>query len=143
MFFQKIKNCIRTVVALLLSLGVAICVWGIGATRFPALSGARSFYLDSPSSQAKIKSTLSLADFTRVRGESVVTSLTEEEGLAFIEAYSARVLFIEEVGGVRSYYCYTPLAQGGIRIGEYFVNLHLAAGEGYCVVGSPIIFGGF
>ncbi len=141
MFFRRVRNCIGTLVALLLSVGIGLCVWGMGATRFPTLEGERRFYLDSPSSQAKVKERLSLLDIARVRGESV--TLSKGEGEEVIAALSARVLFIEETGGVRSYYCYTPAYEGGLRIGEHFVNLHVAVGEGRCVVGSPIIFGGF
>ncbi len=143
MFFWRIKNCIRNTLALLLSALVASGVWGAGVSRLPNVTGARCFYLDSASSQAELAQTLSLLDLARVRGESVALSLGEEEALALIAELSATVLFIEEAAGVRSYYCYTEEIYGGLSLGDYFVNLHVAvSGEG-CVVGSPIIFGSF
>ncbi len=141
MFLKRLLHFFNTLFALLLSVGVVVCVWGMGASRFAFCKGERTFYLHSPSSQAKMQSSLSLLDIARVRGESVLVA--EEEGLALIQSLSAEVLFVEDAGGVRSYYCYTPAYYGGLRVGEYLVNLHIAVGEGRCVVGSPIIFGGF
>ncbi len=143
MFFCRIKNALRGVAALALSFLALAGVWGMGVSRFPHIEGDRQYYLDSPSSQAKIADGLSPFDFARVEGESVSLSLNEGEALALIKSLSGEVLFIEEAAGVRSYYCYSPTLFGGIKIGEYFVNLHVAVEGERCVVGSPIIFGSF
>ncbi len=141
MFFNSLKNWINTLLAVAVSALVALFVWAMGATRFSAVEGERRFYLDSPSSQAKREESLSLFDIARVRGESL--SLSAKEGEEMIAALSAKVLFIEEIGETRAYYCYTPKYHGGVLIGEYLVNLQVAVTMERCVVGSPIIFGGF
>ncbi len=141
MFFKRVKNCINTLLSMAVALLVGLCFLGVRATRFPTLKGERTFYLDSPSSQAKAVSALSLLDAFRVRGESVL--LGEEEAEEVLASLAAEVLFIEEAGGVRSYYCYSPKFYDFVQVGEYLVNLHVAVGEERCVVGSPIIFGGF
>ncbi len=141
MFFKRVKNCINTFLAIAVALLVGLCLLGMRGTRFPTLEGARTFYLDSPSSQATAVSSLSLLDIFRVRGESV--ALDEGEAEEALASLSAEVLFVEEVGGVRSYYCYSPNFFDFVQVGEYLVNLHVAVGAGRCVVGSPIIFGGF
>ncbi len=141
MFFKRVKNCIHTFLAIALALFVGLCLLGTGATRFSTLQGERTFYLDSPSSQATATSSLSLLDIFRVRGESI--ALDEGEAEEALASLSAKVLFVEEVGGVRSYYCYSPKLFDFVQVGEHLVNLHVAVGEGRCVVGSPIIFGGF
>ncbi len=143
MFLRRLQNCIVSVLALLSSGGVLLCVWGMGGTRFPSIEGERRFYLDSPSSQAKAKEALSLLDFARVRGESVSLQMTEVQALGLIEELGGEILFTERVDGVCSYYCYAEGLAGGLVLGEYFVNLHLAVEGSRCVVGSPIIFGGF
>ncbi len=141
MFFLRIKTCLNTFLALLLAVSVGLCAWGMRATRLSSLKGERTFYLDSPSSQANIKSTLCLLDIARVRGESVCLEKGEAEEI--LAALNAEVLFVEEAGEVRSYYCYSKALYGGLRVGKFWVNLHIAVGEERCVVGSPIIFGGF
>jgi hypothetical protein len=116
--------------------------------KFEDLQGERVFYLDSASSQGLLKDKISWLDFPRVRGESVRYSRQEqtsnEEILRFIvEKYHATVLFSEEVDGVVSYYCYTDEWTDHVRVEDKKVNLHVAISTAQCVVGAPIIFGGF
>ena len=59
------------------------------------------------------------------------------------EKYHAKILFIEEVGGVTSYYCYTPAWTDGLILYGKKINLHIAIGGNQLAVGSPIIFDGF
>ncbi len=143
MFFYRLKNCITTLLALAVFLLAIFCAWGVRGTRFPTLEGQRSFYLDSPSSQAKIVESLPVWNFARVRGESVSLAMTKEEGRELIASLGGEILFEEETEGCHSYYAYAPKLYGGIWLGEYFVNLHVAVGEHGGAVGSPIIFGSF
>ncbi len=135
-----------------ISKACAVCVLaGIGlkamsATRLSALEGDRTYFLDSPSSQALIKKELSLADLVRVKGECVSfefegtkSALSEK----ILRQYDAELQFTEEVEGVLSYYAYTPLWSDGVQINGHTVNLHIALSKTHCVVGTPIIFGGF
>ncbi len=144
MFLARLKNLIGALVAFAVGVVALFFVWGTGATRFPDLQGERTYYLRSASSQALIKTRLTPLDFPLVRGESVRFSC-DEAGLAerILANYEAELLFTEEVDGRLSYYAYSKKLQGGLQVGAYFVNLHIAMKNSVCTVGSPIIFGGF
>ncbi len=133
---------LKTVFALCTCALLCALVWATGSTRLSALEGERSYYLYSPSSQAEIKNGLALWELTEVKGESV-TFASDGEIAWILELYSAEVVWIEQAGGVTSYYCHTPKWSEGARVGGRFVNLHIAVGQGRCSVGTPLIFGGF
>jgi len=142
---MRIKVFFKTVASLSLALFLLLFVRGISIARFPLEEGRREFYLRSSSSQALVKQTLSLGDLFCVKGEKVSFACeNEEETLAVLLArYEAQVLFIEEAGGVRSYYCVSEKWQDGVRLNGVFINLHIAFDGERCALGLPIIFGGF
>lgn len=114
-----------------------------------------TFYLYSASSQALQKEEITLAELSNVRGESVRFSLDgKTDGKAnghagemlvkeILGLYGGEIVLVEEVCGVRSYYCYTPCISERIFVEGKPVNLHIAIGAKQAAVGSPIIFGGF
>lgn len=109
-------------------------------------AGERVFYLDSASSQGLIKSELRFCDLSRIRGESVsFTHQTEPQSLALqiFQEYGGEVVFVERVGDVLSYYGYADGLKNALCLDGCAVNLHVAVTDGRCVVGTPIIFGGF
>lgn len=108
--------------------------------------GERIFYLDSPSSQGLMKSRLSFYDLSRICGESVFFTHDEEPqalALRVLQSYGGEVAFVEQVGEVISYYGYAQGLGNALCLDGYTINLHIAVTEGRCVVGTPIIFGGF
>ena len=145
MFLLRIKNFISTLLAVLLVAVVMLLTRGIQSSRFPSLTGNRTFYLQSPSSQAWIREELTLLNQFLVKGESVVLPCeNREETLAkIIEEYAAVLLFEECAGESVSYYFYTPEWTDGVTIDGVFVNLHVAFNGKQCAVGAPLIFGGF
>ena len=142
---MRIKVFFKTVVSLTLALCLLLFIRGISITRFPLEEGRREFYLRSSSSQAFVKQTLSFDDLFCLKGEKVSFACeNEKEALAvLLDRYKAQVLFIEDVGGVRSYYCVSEKWQDGVRLNGVFINLHIAFDGERCALGSPIIFGGF
>ena len=144
-----IKSFITTAFAL------AVCgIFALGfyvkqVVKLEDLQGERMFYLDSASSQSLLQDKISWLDFPRIRGESVRFSLQEKEGngeevlQSIMEKYHAEVLFSEEADGVISYYCYTDEWTDCVVLQGKKVNLHVAVSSLQCVVGAPIIFGGF
>ena len=149
MFLFKIfrwKNFVLTALALAVCLGFACGIYLKSVVRLEDLEGERVFYLDSASSQGLLKDKVSLSDFPRLRGESVRLTKQgdEEEMVRFVVGkYNAEVLFLEKVEGVTSYYCYTDEWADYVLIEGKRVNLHVAVSPSQCVVGAPIIFGGF
>lgn len=133
--------------ALLLVCALFFLFWSMQVVKLSALDGERTFYFHSASSQGLRKKTLALCDYPFVKGESVCFSLDEgaEEDVlkSILQTYDASVLLTEEVGDVRSYYCYTARWQDTLTIEGEAVNLHVAFGKGRCTVGTPIIFDGF
>ncbi|MDE7297007.1 MAG: hypothetical protein K2N84_07065 [Clostridia bacterium] len=77
----------------------------------------------------------------KVTGESVRLSGDRREELQ--TRYQAELLFVEEACGVVNYYYYSPVLGGGVRLGEYAVNLHIAVSAEQTAAGTPLIFGGF
>ncbi len=144
MFFSRFKNFIRAFLSVGVSFGVLLAVWSMGATSFPQIEGERTYYLCSKSSQALVKNKLSPLDFVALQGESVTFSYSDfSEVECIMDEYNAEVLFTESAAETTSYYCYSPRMRGGVKIGKYFVNLHIAVRGERCAVGSPMIFGGF
>ena len=143
--------------------------------------GESVFYLRTPSSQAVQTKYLTLRDLPFVRGESVaieiawagqcdggVENMAEISECALADALAnelagalgAKILFMEEVSGVQSYYGYAPTISDGVTLRGKKINLHIALcvldGENgnndenivaerkiSGVIGSPIIFGGY
>lgn len=144
----RIKNLILTVCALALC-GVFVAgLYVKRVVKFEDLKGERVFYLDSASSQGLWKDKIAWLDFPRIRGESVRFSRQETTSEAeilrsIVEKYHAMVLFSEKTDGVTSYYCYTAEWSDSVQIKDKKVNLHVAVSAAQCVVGAPIIFGGF
>ncbi len=141
MVWSKVAVLGRKVLACLLVVGVLLFVWGLGSSRFRGVEGEHTFYLYSPSSQATQKKELSFWAIGSVKGESV--AVKEGSAEEWIARLQAKVLFTESVGERCSYYCFTPKWSEGIYIGEYYVNVQVVEGQEGCVLGAPIIFGGF
>ena len=131
-----------------------VCFVGVYAGNFcrlSALKGARTFYLYSASSQAVQTDSVPFLSLREVLGESVrfeISALelqTDEDAFALGIGgrYEAKFLFREHTGGVTSYYFYAPALYEGVAIEGRTVNLQVAVSQTRCVVGSPIIFGGF
>ena len=120
------------------------------AVTFTEFGGRREFYIGSTSSQSRIQTTLFWRDLGNVKGESVAFFL--EAGLDPYEAaeaiaalYQAEILFVETANAVCSFYAYSPLWWNRIVLDGVAVNLHIAIDResGRCVIGNPIVFGGF
>ena len=133
--------------SLALVAGVLLIAWSMKVVKLSSIDGERVFYLESASSQGLRKTELSVQDYANVKGESVTFLLDGKDGAETVEEilslYNARVLLVEEVAGVRSYYCYTSRWKECIAVGGYAVNLHIALSAERCAVGTPIIFDGF
>lgn len=145
MFFWRLKRGIAIVCALLLAIGAVAVLRLINVSKLNGYTGARTYYLDSASSQSLQTDTLKGLQFLRVKGESVALqeSLDGAGIQDILRRYNALVLWTEEVDGVLSYYCYTPCFQESVQINNRKVNLHIATKEERTIIGSPIIFGGF
>ena len=137
----RILPFIRICLACVFALGIGLCVRGGGALKLTSLTGEHAYYLDSASSGAIVKTELTVWDFFRVRGESVVMESGDPDTIA--AAFGGVRVGEERAGDTVSYY-YRVAAWGGcMAIGGEAVNLHIAVGENRVVVGTPVIFGGF
>ena len=134
-------------VATALALAFGLGVFLHNTSSLSVLEGERTYYLYSPSSQAQMKDTLSVTDAFFLTGESVCFSVAAEdkENLPkeIAELFRAELIAVESVSGVTSYYLYSTDLRGGVRVQGRKVNLHIAVSGEACVVGTPIIFGGF
>ncbi len=150
-FFKWLKNFIKLTLALVFSLACFFCVKAAHVSRLSFLSGERTYYLDSLSSQSLIKTKLTAWDIFRVQGESVCFTIKEEKedkeafARSLVASLGGEILFIEEIAGTFSYYAYVPKWGQGIALYGKQVNLHIAVSvaEKQCKVGTPIIFGGY
>lgn len=145
--YKRIKRMLSTLSALALTVAIGWGIYAFNACKLRAIEGERVFYLHSNSSQGLRKEELSPLDFTRITGEVVRCKLDEKSGEEkaneIMARYGARVLFVEEVCGVKSYYCYTPQWEDTLALNGQTVNLQVAVSSEECVVGTPIIFDGF
>lgn len=145
--FRFFNGLLFLLTAAAIAVVIGLGVYMLNACKLRAIEGERVFYLHSQTSQGLRKTELELRDYAHITGESVCFTRGEEsaetlaQGIA--EKYSAEILFTEEASGVLSFYCYTPIWDNGILVDGQTVNLHIAVAEEQCVVGTPMIFGGF
>lgn len=149
MFWFSVKKFVYLAVAVVFSLAFVIGIKAVSVSKLSEIKGERTFFLDSASSQALMKTELALSDLGRVKGECVSFSINVCEGIRYALSeeiatrYGAEIQFIEECVGVTSFYAYTARWQEFILVDGKPVNLHIAVSKEKCVVGTPIIFGGF
>lgn len=140
--WQTVKNYIRDFFALGLTVLFCVGVLLQNAYVLRGLPGERTFYVHSASSQASIQSDLQFKDAFFMTGESVY--LTEQADVdALVERFQAEIVFVECVGDTVSYYGFSPNLPYGVALFGTRVNLHIALSPRGCVVGTPIIFGGY
>ncbi len=115
------------------------------AQSSPVFEQGLSYELYTGTSSAEIIQTSAPALIkllrTDIRGES--TRYAGDRRAELLEKFSAKVCFTEEAAGVTNYYCYTPSLGHGMALNGHIVNLHIAVGEEYTAVGTPVIFGGY
>ena len=145
---QRSINRLRNFIAYMVACILAVLVFLFNAFPLSAIEGEHTYYLYSPSSQAKIKSTLDVKDALFIKGESVCFSKPdgkESKAIAheIARCFDATIVVEEYASGVMSYYAFSPRFIGGMMVQGVKVNLHIAISNTSCVVGSPIIFGGF
>ena len=143
MFFWRLKNNLLVFFALFLSVSIFFLFPLFSMSKFSDLEGKHTFFLDSASSQGLRKEKITPLDIFRVKGECVRFNTLQKSVNELLSTYQAKTIFIEEVAGIVSYYCYTEKWQGGTIVNGYKINLHIAVGEEQTVVGFPIIFDGY
>ena len=152
MWFWGWKQRIALLSALLIACAVFGGVRAANALPLSSLQGEHTYYTYSCSSQAQIQTQLIGTDFLHLQGESVQVTLTpaQKEDLhayarATMQKYKAKIVCVEQTGDTVSYYGYSSLLKGGVAVQGKKVNLHVAFSSlnAHCVVGTPIIFGGF
>ncbi len=148
MWFWQLKQWLATTLALITCLLLGVAIRGANTLSLSALEGERTYYLHAQSSQALVKSELNLQDLLFVRGESVEFAITGDKtpieyATELAKMFGAEILWQEQAGGTHSFYCFTPQWETGAIVGGRAVNLHVAVRGERCVVGTPMIFGGF
>lgn len=138
-FFRALKA--AAIVLCVLACGVAaMLLWALPVFEqgegYELYAGASSSAPVVPTSTPALEKLLA-----HYEGESVRYQGDRYEELS--RAFQAKLLFTEELGGVRNYYMYSPFLQNGVQIHGYTVNLHIAVREGTTAAGTPLIFGGY
>lgn len=105
---------------------------GEGYELYTGTSSAGVIVTDAP---AAVKLTLPVAgESARWEGDLAAELLAR---------FEAKVLFCEEVCGIRNYYCHSPQLGESVLLNGVRVNLHIAVSGDRTAAGTPIIFGGF
>lgn len=110
---------------------------------FIGLSGERTAYVGSASSQAGIVDYSAIAAVNRIKGESCRVSAKNFSLDSVIKNFGAEIIFIERVGGTVSYYMYAPSLKTSATVKGCLVNLHIAVTNDYVTLGTPIIYGSY
>lgn len=136
--FLAIKAFLLTAVAVSCVLFVYVL---FTASVFP--SGERHEFYKGTSSEEIVlsRSPYEKLFLSNVKGESVRYAGDRAEEM--IKRFNAEILFTEEAAGVVNYYCYSPMLENNVLIGEERVNLHIACNGEETAAGTPVIFGGF
>ncbi len=149
----RLKNFICVCVACIFCILLGVGVKTVNVSSLSQFSGTRTYFINSASSQALMKTELTLADLGRIKGESVSFLISSYEGGMYLSSeeiaqdiadkLGATIVTRERLSEVTSYYAYAPELQKGIFVQGELVNLHIALSKEQCTVGTPIIFGGF
>ena len=100
-------------------------------------------YLNSASSSAQISNTnFGFLGVKNIRGESFKTDIEDFNMEEFINDYSARIVFVEEIEQGVSYYAYSPKIKYRSKLFGQTINLHIFIGK-QVTIGAPLIFGSF
>ena len=135
------KRWLATLFSCLFFLAVAFALRLQFLLPLSTLAGERTYYLDSPSSQAVCVRTLAFGDIFRVRGQSVRLDAPLQP-TEVAKRYGAILVKKEVVGDTVSYY-YRVAGRGGVCVDGEIVNLHIAVSPTQTTVGAPLIFGGY
>ena len=79
----------------------------------------------------------------KVAGEGCKVDASEFDLAEFLYEYDAKIVFIEQTGGITSYYAYSPKVKYLENIGGKVVNLQVAVRGEQITLGAPIIYGSF
>ena len=151
MFLSRVKRIFALTLALFISALAFTFLRGAYACKLCAISGERTFYLYTPSSQAVFKRLPSVLELNQIQGESVSFAIEEGKWRGDTDAFAweiggyfgASFVFSETACGVTSYYFYADGLYTGVQTQAGLVNLQVAVSGECCAVGSPMIFGGF
>ena len=108
----------------------------------------QEYYLCSRSSQAEIRSSVSILETGMITGEKAVFAFeTEKEAyrcaMKLLDEQGARVVLEENISGAYSIYAHTRKRAGGVCLLGETVNLHIVLSGKIVQVGMPLIFGGY
>lgn len=145
MFFYRSKQLIKAFGAFVLTLFLCLAVSLLGRFSFPQKANAQEYYLYSVSSQATRKTEIEITDTLFLEGVSCEYTVTDGEEFAWeqIRRYRAVVVLTEEIGNIRSYYCYSPMLGKTVTVDGDKINLHIVVKGVFVKMGSPLIFGGY
>ena len=134
----------RYALAVSLSFGVFSFVVFFQISSFPYAT-EKEYYLYSPSSQAQIKTELSVDDLLYIKGECAKIETSDGENCLqeLIARYAANVIKIEQFDGGMSYYCYSSKLKTPILLDGAYVNLHIVVKEKEILIATPLVFGGY
>ena len=100
-------------------------------------------YLNSASSSAQIANTkFGFFSVKNIRGESFKIDIEDFNIEDFLNDYSARIVFVEEIEQGVSYYAYSPKIKYRSKLFGQTINLHIFIGK-QVTIGAPLIFGSF
>ena len=100
-------------------------------------------YLNSASSSAQIANTkFGFFGVKNIRGESFKIDIEDFNMEDFLNDYSARIVFVEEIEQGVSYYAYSPKIKYRTKLFGQTINLHIFIGK-QVTIGAPLIFGSF
>ena len=101
-------------------------------------------YLNSTSSSAQILNMQfsSFIGLKNIRGESFKIDIEDFNMEEFLNDYSARIVFVEEIEQGVSYYAYSPKIKYRTKLFGQTINLHIFIGK-QVTIGAPLIFGSF
>ena len=139
-----LKHAVLIMIIALLS----IIVPSSSAPLFEGVDGRYIFYTNTSVSSDFVYASSEQArsvkkNLTYVCGEAIQFSYSEQTVEKLLKKYSARKLFSESGESFTTHYYYTNKIPFYELIGGVKVNLQVSYCGDSCVVGSPIIYGGF
>jgi hypothetical protein len=80
---------------------------------------------------------------TNVLGQQIQFSCDSEGFYNYLKKIDCKIVFEENIGDIKSFYCFNKYLQDGINLPYGKVNLQVCYKDGYVTVGSPVIIGSY
>ena len=104
--------------------------------------GGKEYFYKGPKSSFATEKEGDILNFLGISGQASFIA-GKKDASEIINGLKAKIIFEENIDGIKNYYCYSPHLRYGITLNGKTVNLHVSLSDKGIKLGSPVIFGSY